>query len=216
MRNILFTYCSKEWHPIITGNQVIYTIPKGERIFSEGDKVKGIYFINDGYIKVSSAYNKTHERILRLSGKGELLGHRGFAASRYPVSATALTNATLTFMPNTVFRTLIKSNPALSIYLVDFLADELREAEEGMKSLMYSDIKNRIARILIRLIDLVGYDKLDPQKLAFNLSRKDFANMAGTTYETVVRTLAYFHKKKYIRIDGKAIRIINVKKIRSI
>ncbi|MBL7892878.1 MAG: Crp/Fnr family transcriptional regulator [Bacteroidia bacterium] len=216
IKNILYKYCSEEWYPIINNNQVLYSIKKGDKIFAQGEKVNGIYFINDGYVKVVSLFDKNKERILRLAGKGKLLGHRGFATSHYPISAIALTNTTVTFIPNSIFRTLIKSNPTLSIYLIDFLAGEIRESEERMKSLMYSDIKKRIAKILIKLVESFGYDKRTPRKLAYTLSRKDFANMAGTTYETVIRTLAHFQKRKYIKLVGKAILIVNAKELKTI
>ncbi len=215
LRNILFDYCSEEWFLIINTNQAFKTIKKGEKIFSVGEKVIGMYFINDGYVKVASFHKNNMERIIKLAGKGDLLGHRGFSTTHYPISAIALTDTTVTFIPNTIFRTLIKANPALSIYLIDFLASELREAEERIESFMYSEIEERIARILIKLADSFGYKKNDHQKLAYNLSRKDFANMAGTTYESVIRTLAQFQKHKYIKLVGKEILIVNLKKLKA-
>lgn len=212
--NILYQYCSEEWHPIIAQNQVLLNKKKGELLFSAGEKVKGIYLIIKGKVKVVSPSYNNEEHIHRLSGNGKILGHRGFAALLYPISAVALTDLSVSFIPNDIFKILIKTNPSLSFYLIEFFAEDLRQSEERMKNLMYSDVKNRIAKVLLTLIDSFGYDEKELNKLSYSLSRKDFASMAGVTYETVIRTLKEFQEKKFIKLEGKEIFIINHNNLR--
>lgn len=207
---ILYKYCSKEWHPIIDNNIRLFNFKKNETIFSEGAPVSGIYIINSGKVKVFSKFGKDKIRILRLAGEGKILGHRGFSTTNYPVSAVALIPTTVSFISNEIFITLIKANPDFSIYLINFFAEQLRQSENRMKSLMLSDVKHKIAEILIILIDSFGFDAKETNMLSYCLSRKDFAAMAGITYETTVRTLAYFQRKKIIKIEGKSIRVINI------
>ncbi|MCG3165412.1 MAG: Transcriptional activator protein Anr [Bacteroidia bacterium] len=207
--NILYKYCSKEWHPIINNTIQFYNFKKNETIFSERDPVKGIYIINSGKVKVFSKFRKDKIRIHRLAGEGKILGHRGFSTTNYPVSAVTLIPTTVSFISNEIFVTLIRANPDFSIYLINFFAEQLRQSEDRMKSLMLSDVKHKIADILFILIDSFGFDGKESNKLSYCLSRKDFAAMAGITYETTVRTLAYFQRRKLIKIEGKSIRIIN-------
>ncbi|OFY86806.1 MAG: hypothetical protein A3F72_21200 [Bacteroidetes bacterium RIFCSPLOWO2_12_FULL_35_15] len=211
---ILYEYCSEEWHPIIDHNQIILNKKKGELIFSTGEQVKGIYIIINGKVKVVSPSFNNEEHIHRLTGDGKILGHRGFSAQYYPISAIALTDLTIVFVPNEIFKILIKTNPSLSFYMIEFFAEDLRQSEERMKNLMYSDVKNRIAKVLLTLIDSFGYDEKELNKLSYSLSRKDFASMAGVTYETVIRTLKDFQDKKFIKLEGKEIFIINLNSLR--
>lgn len=212
--NLLHNYCSEEWHPIINHYQTIIEIKKGEYIFSLGEQVKGIYIIIKGKAKVVSPSFNNEEHIHRLAGDGKILGHRGLSSQHYPISAVALTDMTLTYVPNDIFKTLLKTNPLLSFYMIEFFAEDLRQSEERMKSLMYSDVKNRIAKILLTLIESFGYNAKEINKLNYSLSRKDFASMAGVTYETVIRTLKEFQDKKFIKLDGKEIFIINLNSLR--
>jgi CRP/FNR family transcriptional regulator len=94
------------------------------------------------------------------------------------------------------------------------MSDELLDSEERMKNLQILDPKVRIAIILIKSIDVFGFDKNEKTKLSFTLSRYDIANLAGTTYETVIRTLAHFSKEKIIILDGKEICINKEKELR--
>lgn len=206
--NIFYKYCSQDWYSIIDKFQVVSSYKKNETIFSEGDEVKGIYSIIHGNVKVFSLYDKGKVRIKRLAGDGKILGHRGFATTYYPVSAIALTNTVVMFLPTEIFRTLIRTNPDLSIFLIDYFAEDLREAEERMKSLLHADVKHRIAKILLMLINSFGFEE-GTNKLSYCLSRKDFASMAGITYESTVRTFAYFQKIKLIKLEGKSFRIID-------
>lgn len=212
--NIFSKYCSEDWRHILNKNQTVFIVNKGGTIFNEGEEVKGIFIINRGRVKVVSNSTKNKERIHRLAGERKLLGHRGFAAKTYPVSAIALTETTVTFIPKDIFRTLIRTNPDLSIYIIDFMAEELRETEERMKNFLSTDIKKRIAFILLYLIETFGFDKSDKNKLYFTLSRKDFASIAGTTYETVIRTLMFLQQKKLIKLSGKDVYISDVEKIK--
>lgn len=207
-------YCSKEWLPIFEFNKQTIQVKSKQRIFNEGDAVKGIYFIEEGKVKVLSKLNSGDEKIIRLAGNDTILGHRGIHYKNYHISSEALTDTKLTFLPINIFMTILKANPDMAIYLLNFMTDELREAEERLKNLLILDPKKKIALILLNLVDSFGYTNKDHTLLSFTLSRKDIANMAGTTYETVIRTLSAFEKLNLIELRGKEIAIKNEPKLR--
>jgi len=208
-------YCSKEWLPIFESNKKTISIKAKQKIFNEGDPVKGIYFIEQGKVKVLSRFDTAEEKIIRIAGNDMLLGHRGIHYEYYHISAEALTDTTLTFLPIDIFIKIIKANPEMSIYLLNFMTEELREAEERMKNLLILDPKKRVALILLKLIDCFGYSTKITKLLSYTLSRKDMANMAGTTYETIIRTLGSFEDLKLIKLEGKGIIIKNENKLRA-
>ena len=89
--------------------------------------------------------------------------------------------------------------------MLDFISKELFDSEERMKSMIHNEVIVRMADIICMLVNAFGYDRNEKQKLNYTLSRKDFANIAGTTYETVIRTLVQLQKMKLIELDGKSI-----------
>jgi CRP-like cAMP-binding protein len=145
-----------------------------------------------------------------------ILGHRGINYKHYHISSEALTDTTLTFLPINIFLKIVKANPNMAVYLLNFFIEELREAEERMDSLLNFDPKKRVALVLLKLIDCFGYINKKSDLLSFTLSRADIANMVGTTYETVIRTLANFEKLKYIELVGKEIAIKDISKLKEI
>ncbi len=199
----LSAYCSEEWIFLLKNHLKVKSFKKDERIISEGDKVTGVYFINKGMVKVVSLFDKTNERILRLANKGSLVGHRGLYSRLYPISAIALCDTEMTFMPIDIFTILIKTNPDFSLFLITFISEELRRADEQMKNMIHGEVITRIAIIICMLIDAFGYDTKEKSKLNYTLSRRDIANIAGTTYESVIRNLTQLENKKIIKVDGK-------------
>ena len=209
-------YCGKEWHALLDFHKKELSFPAKSIIFNYGDPVEGIYFINKGNVKVLSQPNKDEERIIRLANDGMILGHRGIHADTYYIRAVAQTDVKVSFLPINVFRSAMTANHKLASYIINFLSDELKDAEDRLKTLMITDPKIRIAKLLIKLLDSFGQSKDQKGKLAFQLSRHDISNMAGTTYETVIRTLNGFEKSKWIAFEGKEILIANEKILREL
>ncbi len=209
-------YCSAEWLPIFDLNKSTIHVKTKERIFNEGDLVKGIYFIEDGKVKVLSGFNGKDEKIIRIASNDMILGHRGIHYKHYHISSEALTDTTLTFLPINIFLKIIKANPNMAVYLLDFFIEELREAEDRMDSLLNFDPKKRIAIVLLKLVECFGFADKKSKLLSFTLSRADIANMIGTTYETVIRILANFEKLNYIELVGKEIAIKDISKLKEL
>lgn len=184
-------------------------------IFNEGEEVRGIYFVEEGEIKVMSNFGKKERKILRFAGKGTIIGQRGFNSKTYPVSAEALTDSVLAFIPNDVFIRLLKYNPDLCLYMLGFMTEELQGAESRMINLLVLSPRYRIAQMLLSFVDEFGYDSKSNRKFSYTPSRKDMANYVGTTYETVIRTLSLFEKKGIIKLAGKEIIIQNEARLRS-
>lgn len=199
---------SQEWFVILKKLTSSQKYKKNERIIEEGTPVKGFYFINSGKVKITTSIYEGQERILRLSHTGHLMGHRALSADVYPISAIAATDVEITFIPTNVFIKMIKQNPDFAIFLVEFIARDLRETEERMKSIIHNDVIIRVAMIICFLIDSYGYDVNNKKQLHFTLPRSEMANMAGTSYESVIRTLAKLEELKLIRLEKKHILVL--------
>jgi len=92
-----------------------------------------------------------------------------------------------------------------------FFAEELRDSERLAKNL---PVKNLVASALYTNYKVFGLENKKSTKLSYTLSRKDIANKSGTTYESAVRSLAELNKDGVIKIDGKAIHILDVERLK--
>ncbi|WP_431210588.1 Crp/Fnr family transcriptional regulator [Puia sp. P3] len=123
----------------------------------------------------------------------------------YPVSATALEDTTVCFIPNDFWEASLKANPSLTYTLMQFYATELQKAEHRMRNLTHQEVKGRIADALLDISRTFGHNP--DQFLAITLTRQDIASYAGTTYETVFKFFTELIEKKIITTEGKNIKI---------
>jgi len=205
--------CLKEWLPAIDAHRKTIHVKKGAVIFQEGTPVEGIYFINEGKAKVHKKWGTDKELILRIAGKGAILGHRGLGNSTlYPVSGTALEACTLCFIDLDFFHSTLKVNPGFAIRLLLFFAEELQESEKNMRNLAHMTVKGRIAQALLMLQEKFGVSQ--EGFIDIVLSRQDLASLAGTTYETVFRIMNDLVEEKILSTSSKNIGIISKEKLK--
>lgn len=204
-------HLGSEWKPLVETQNQILKFSKGETIFHQGDPVLGMHCINSGKVKIVMSYEPNGEHILRLANDGDIVGLRGVGGDEvYPVSGIALTDCTLSFLPITVFTSILKTNNQFCYYFMNVLAGELRNAERRNKDLARLEMLERIANALLYNLEVFGVQQGEAGLLSFTLSRKDYSAMVGTTYETTIRMLAELEMKKLIRLEGKEIRILNI------
>ncbi len=107
------------------------TFNPGDIIFREGDDPKGeAFLVHIGKVEVRKVIGG-EERLLRMLGKGELLGELGLFRSA-PRSATAVAAEPVTLMviPANRLDHMVRSNPALAVAMIKDLANRMLAAEE--------------------------------------------------------------------------------------
>ena len=205
---LLCRLCHKEWIPAVDAHRTNLNVPKGEVIFREGDEVKGIYFVYEGTVKVHKHWGEEKELILRFAKKGAIIGHRGLGQDLvYPVSGTAIEPTTVCFVELPFFQASLKVNHDFLYELMQFFAAELKESERNMRNLAHMQVKGRIAQALRTLEEKFG--TAEDGFIDITISRQDLASFAGTTYETVFRTLNELAEQDIIRVMNKRIMIYN-------
>ena len=204
--------CLKEWLPAIDTHRKTIHVKKGTVIFEEGDPVTGIYFVYNGKVKVHKKWGTDKELILRIAGKGAILGHRGLGKSTvYPISATALEAVTVCFIDLDFFQTTLRVNHDFTYQLMMFFADELQESEKNMRNLAHMTVKGRVAQALLMLHEKFGTTA--DGCIDIVLSRQDLASMAGTTYETVFRIMNELVEENIVSVANKNITVTNTEKL---
>ena len=203
--------CLKEWLPAIDANRQTFQLKKGEKIFTEGDRVTAMYFVYEGAIKVHKKWGDK-ELILRFAKRGHIVGHRGLGNdSIYPISATAIEPSTVCHIDIDFFFTSLKVNHDFLFELMMFFAEELKVSERKMRNMAHMPVKGRIATALLTLKERFGITK--EGFIDITLSRQDLASYAGTTYETVFRVINEFVEANLIKISDKNIAMVNNEKL---
>lgn len=214
MHEIIEKYCSPEWQKFIEFHSQTLTYPTNSTIFKIGDPTEGLYLINEGRVKILTKGANNTERIIRLAADGDILGHRGFGGTwTYSISAITLTPCTVTFISIDLFNQIVMANPKLGFFMMMFFAEELRASERLAKRM---PVKNLVASVLNQCYNSFGFAEGSKTLLSYTLSRKDIASKAGTTYESVVRSMSDLARDGVIELDGKLVHIINLEALKEL
>jgi CRP-like cAMP-binding protein len=203
--------CLIEWLPAIDANRQTLQVKKGEEFINEGEKVTGVYFVYEGAVKVHKKWGEK-ELIVRFAKKGDIVGHRGLGNDiYYPVSATAIEPSVVCFIDINFFIASLKVNQEFLFQLMMFFAEELKVSERKMRNLAHMPVKGRVAQALLTLQEKFG-SKQD-SFIDLTLSKQDLASYTGATYETVFRVLNELVEENLVKLSGKSIGIVDIKKL---
>jgi len=178
---------------------------KGQAIFYEGNHANGLFCIYDGKVKLSKLGDDGKEQIVRFAKTSDILGYRSLLSDEpYHATATAMEDCHVCLLSKDKFMQLMEKDPKLSLSVVQLLSKDLRGAEQLLIDIAQKSVKERIAEALLLLKNTFGYLE-DGKTIGASMTRSEIADIAGTTTETTIRTLAQLSKDGLIELKGKKI-----------
>ncbi len=186
---------------------------KGQQFIMEGAPVNGLFFIFKGTVKVFRTGINGREQIVRFAKNGEIIGHRGFGTEEYySIGAIALQETVLCYFSKDSLQDALFANATFAYDMMLFYANELNKSESKVKSISQMTVRERVIDTLLyihrKFGDIKGF-------LNLPLSRKEYADYAGTTEEQVIRIFSVLKKEHLISAKGKKIGILNLQKLKN-
>ena len=191
----------------IAANARAHDVTGGRILFSEGDPARAFFVVRDGSIKLTQLTPEGHVVVLRLVGAGDPFGGAAaFSGGTYPITAEAVTNASVFEWPGAQMAALMERHPRLAINALRFVASQLHDLQTRYRQLATEKVERRIARALLRLVQHAGRKVDDGVLIDLPLSREDLAQMTGTTLYTVSRVLSRWESEGIL--DGGRQRVV--------
>ncbi len=183
---------------------------KDSVILVEEDAGSAFFIIITGKVKVCRSGNDEKEVILTILAESDFFGEMALLdGQNRSANVIAIEDTELFIIQRNDFLDLLRSHPEISIALLQELTKRLRAADGKIKSLSLKDAEGKVAAVILQLADDVGKIKQGIVELEKLPLQQDLANMAGTSRETISRTLHTFAKKGLIELDGSKLRILN-------
>jgi len=205
----VFRGISQKEKETITEHHTLSNYNKGEQVFREGEKSRGLACIVTGKAKLFRTGVGGREQILRMLKPLDLTGYRSlFSDNTWPASSTALEQTTFCVLDKTSLIKILKKNSELSFRLCRHLSDELVWSNNRIISLTQKHVRGRIAESLILLRDTYGFEN-DMKTIKVLLSREDLAHLSNMTTSNAIRTLSNMSTEGIIGIKGKRISILD-------
>jgi CRP/FNR family cyclic AMP-dependent transcriptional regulator len=183
---------------------------RGEVLFQEGEAGDRVYVIADGKIKLGHTAPDGRETLIAVLGPSEMLGELAlFDPGPRAATATAIAPTRLLELRHDDLTGLLAGRPELSAQLLQSLARRLRKTNAALADLVFSDVPGRVAKALLDLAKRFGEPVDEGIRLVHDLTQEELAQLVGASRETVNKALAEFGNRGWIRLEGKAVVILD-------
>ncbi len=194
---------------IIAEHHTLVHFKRGNQIFKQGEKSRGLICLASGKVKVYKEGVGGRQQIVKMVRPNGFIGYKAlFADQPWPVSATAIEDSTICVLDKSSIVKILKKNADLALKFIKLLSEELVNANNRTVSLSQKHIRGRVAESLILLRDTYGYED-DGNTIRIALSREDVANLSNMTTSNAIRTLSIMASEGIIGIKGRKISLLD-------
>ncbi|KUP96472.1 Crp/Fnr family transcriptional regulator [Thermobifida cellulosilytica] len=188
---------------------------RGQTLFSEGDEGDRLYVMLSGKVKLTRTSADGRENLLAVLGPGEMLGELSlFDPGPRTASAVAVTDAVLAGLGHDDLRPFIMQQPEVAVHLLKALATRLRRTNDVVADLVFTDVPGRVAKALLDLAERFGKESDDGLHVHHDLTQEELAQFVGASRETVNKALAEFALRGWLRIEAKAVVLLDIERLR--
>ena len=192
------------------------TLRRGETLFDEGDLGDRLYIVTEGKVKLGHTSSDGRESLLAVLGPGEIIGeltlfdpgprstHRDRRVPGLRSSSSSMRISCTCSTPTRRWRSTCCAP----------LAQRLRRTNESLSDLVFSDVPGRVAKALLDLADRFGTATDKGVHVPHDLTQEELAQLVGASRETVNKALAEFVSRGWIRLEARAVVILDLPRLR--
>jgi len=201
-----FDFLTVEQLELIERNKMMVDYKKGEVIVKQGTFTSHIIVITEGLVKVF--YEEGDQiLILRIAAPQSLIGLTSLPLNQnlFQYTASAYVNTRVKLIDINIIRQLIIENSRFGAAIIDLLCEVTIQKNGRFFCLSNRQAYGKLADIILCLATNI----FKSNEFELLLSRKELAELAGMSPESVIRTLKNFQDDGLIKIDGKMFSVID-------
>jgi CRP/FNR family transcriptional regulator, cyclic AMP receptor protein len=188
------------------------TYHPGELLQQAGEPMSAVTFVSDGRVKVYRVAREGKQQTIALLGPGDAFGEIGMVdPAGQDLYAEALDEVTVCRTTREAFLRICSRDPALALRLAGAMGEKLQEARERIADFAFRDVRGRVARQLLTLLQRERrlQDVADLDHFVIGLSHRELADMIGTRRESVTIALNALQRSGLIRLEGGALVVLD-------
>lgn len=198
---------------LLRTNSKIVFYKRGETIFRQNTLTSSIMFIKSGMVKVYKEVRNNKTFILKLLLSDNYLALISvFSNNIHHYSASAVEPTEIVHIEKSVFSQFMKQNGAYAFELLQGVSNDGLWIFDRLISQYQKQLPGRIADVILYFSNSIYNNTV----FDFPLSRRELAELAGTTKESFIRTLTEFKNDRIINLEGKRVEIISIELLKKL
>lgn len=181
---------------------------RGDVIYREGEAAALLRIVVAGKVKLIRPTLEGQDVLIDILSPGEYFGSLPSMGDEvYQDTAIAQTKSCVLSVGIDAFRKILNQYPQIAVKVLEFTSDRLAKAQEKIKQLRTFSVEERIAYLLHKLSKKFGEQSDEGLLIQMPLSRRELADMVGTTPETASRIISKFKDKGWLETGRQWIAI---------
>ena len=174
---------------------------KGQMVFEQDQPCEYFHLVASGLVKVYICSASGYRMTYLLARRGEPLNLVGpFTGDPRFLCAEAMQTTEVAHIPRHDFVRFVADNPILFSNIMAILSKAVDSANSRLIDMVEKRVEERLLRVLLTLLDKFGSE--------IKLTSTELAELAGTTVETTLRTMARLRGLGIIESERGQITII--------
>ncbi|MEQ8399561.1 MAG: Crp/Fnr family transcriptional regulator [Roseitalea porphyridii] len=179
---------------------------RSRAIFEEGAAAERFFLLLDGYVRVVRQSEDGNQVIMLHVPSGQLIGiAQAFDRDTYPATAVAASECVALAWPASFWKVLVEDYPGFAGAAMKTIGLRVKEFNERIVEMATLQVEQRIAHMVLRLVNQAGRKSADGIEIAMPVTRQDLSEMTGSTLHTVSRLLSAWEKKGWVKSGRRRI-----------
>jgi len=197
----------------------VYTLEAGQFLYRQGDLARAFFIVCTGGLRLVEHTADGQDVQLKIFGQGELFALLAISGEYpHPAGVQAMDKSLVAGISGAAVRSLVARFPELGLLLIDLLVEHVHHSHSRIRQFAAERVERRLARpsglngvwhgrCSIMVISSAPCVKVSSRLIS--PSRRKMAEFAGTTIETVNRTLKIWEQREYIRRSRQHIDLLD-------
>jgi CRP/FNR family transcriptional regulator len=192
------------------------TFQRGEALYRTGQPFHSLYAVRSGFFKTFILHEDGREQVTGFQMSGEILGMDAISTDLHACDAVALEDSEVCEVPFDDLERLSGEIPALQRHFHKTLSREIVR-DQGLLLLLGSmRAEERLAAFLLNFSQRFADRGYSRTEFNLRMTREDIGSYLGMKLETVSRTLSRFQEDGLLEVQGKAIQLLDVDRLRAV
>jgi CRP/FNR family transcriptional regulator, polysaccharide utilization system transcription regulator len=182
-------------------------------IFLQNTRTSHIMFVKSGLVKIYKEGRNHKVFILKVETANQFLGLMSvFGHDLHQFSGAAIGPTEICFIDIGFFKNLLQQNGRYAVKLISNLSSEGLFLFDRLIGQSHKQLPGRIADVLLYFSGII----YKSNSFEFPFTRRELAELAGTTKESFIRTLTEFKNDKIIELEGSKVEIKSMKIVKTL
>jgi len=190
------------------------TLKRSQPLVRQGEPASCFYLVEVGALKLVQVTADGHEVIVRFVGPAEPFG--GVVAlgdAAYPVTALAVETTRVRLWPRETLAPLLAQFPQVRLNIMREMTSHMTEALTRVGEMATERVEQRLAHTLQRLMRQGGRPTSGGTLIPHALTRRELADLTGTTLYTISRILSRWQADGVLAVDGRRLVVRSPKRL---